>query len=152
EDGDWRARDLVALLTPEQRERLRQDIGQMLLLEARAGIWQAEGTADSATRSERLQVATRLNSLAESCFGEAAPSRALWLQRSDLARLEGREEEARRLRASAAAVRLRTPMDWFWDVVDRLDRAGSGEAGKVPERRELMEVLQEISRHDMQNF
>jgi serine/threonine protein kinase/tetratricopeptide (TPR) repeat protein len=152
DDPSWSARPMVILLMAEQRDRLRQEIGQLLLLHARAAIWQAEATADPARRSERVGLASRLNTLAGSCFGEAAPSRALWLQRSDLAQLVGRDDEARRLRETAAAVPLRTPMDRFWDVIDQLDRGGRRELTTLPKRREIMATLQEISRHDPQNF
>jgi tetratricopeptide (TPR) repeat protein len=152
DDASWQARALVTLLTPEHRDRLRQEIGQILLLKARAIMWQAEAIADQANRSGRLELATRLNTLADSCFGEMAPTRALWLQRSDLARLAGRADEAQRFREKAATFPLRTPIDRFWDVSDRLDRGLSREQTTISERQEIMATLQEISRHDLQNF
>ena len=97
DDPAWLASPLVVRLPQQERDRLRQEIGQLLLLYARSVIWQVEATEDSAVRSERVQLASRLNGLAEACFGETAPSRALWLQRAGLARLAGREDEARQL-------------------------------------------------------
>jgi tetratricopeptide (TPR) repeat protein len=43
-------------------------------------------------------------------------------------------------------------MDRFWDVIDRLDRGGRRELMTLPECREIMATLQEVSRHDEQNF
>ena len=93
----WLASPLVARLPGQERDRLRLEIGQLLLLYARSVIWQAEATENSTARSECVQLASRLNVLAGECFGETAPSRALWLQRAELARLNGREDEARQL-------------------------------------------------------
>ncbi len=153
DDPGWTARPAVALLPAGDRDRLRQEIGQLLLLHARAAIWQAEATADPARRSERVGLASRLNDLAGSAFGDAPPARALVLLRSELSRLAGREDEAARLRQRAEAVPLRTPMDRYWDVIDRIDHRGRpGDLAASDERREIMATLQEISRHDPQNF
>ena len=153
DDPAWLAIPLVARLPEQERDRLRCEIGQLLLLYARSVIWQVEATANSAIRSERIQLASRLNALAEACFGETAPSRALWLQRALLARLTGREDEARQLLLEAREVPLRTPMDRFWDVVDRLDRSGEQNLmAAVEKRREIMAEVQRISRIDPQNF
>ena len=44
DDPAWTARPAVALLPPDERDRLRREIGHLLLLDARALIWQAEST------------------------------------------------------------------------------------------------------------
>jgi tetratricopeptide (TPR) repeat protein len=153
DDLSWSARPMVILLTAAQRYRLRQEIGQLLLLHARAVAWQAEASADPAQRSERVHLASRLNILAGWCFAETVPSRILWLQRAELARLAGHDDEARQLREKAEAIPLHTPMDRFWDVVDRLDRAETRDVtALVQQRREIMATLQDVSRHDLQNF
>ena len=149
DDRAWTARPAVALLPPQERDRLRHDVGHLLLLYARAAAWQAE----SAAAPDRLELASRLNALAGATLGEAAPSRVFMLQRSELARLAGRENEARRLRQEAESIPPRTVVDRYWDVVDRMDRRGRAD-GLVAarERREIMATLQDISRHDVQNF
>ena len=76
DDPAWLASPLVVRLPQEERDRLRREIGQLLLLYARSVIWEVEAAGDSAVRSERVQLASRLNGLAEACFGETAPSRA----------------------------------------------------------------------------
>src|SRR5262249_51212072 len=143
DDPSWSESPVVRLLPAEERDRLRQELGQLLLLYARAVTWQAEATGDAARRSERIQLASRLNALASASLQAPGQSRALWLHRAELARLAGREDEARRLREQAEAIPLRTPMDRFWVIADQLDRG---------ERRDLLATVQEVSRHDPQNF
>src|SRR5262249_9040146 len=75
DDPSWAARPMVTLLTAEDQDRVHQEIGQLLLLYARAVIWQAEATLISAERYDKARLASRLNSLAESCLRGSAPSR-----------------------------------------------------------------------------
>jgi tetratricopeptide (TPR) repeat protein len=153
DDPSWSQRALVMLLPADARARVRQEIGELLLLSGRSAAWQAEATAEPARISEGIQLASRLNTLAGACFAETGPCRALWLERAELARLGGHEDEARQLRAKAAAVPLHTPLEWFWDIVDRLDRAETRDVATLTRnRREIMAMLQEVSRHDSQNF
>ncbi len=142
DDPSWTARPTFLLLRPEERDRLRREMGQLLLLYARAVIWQAESTTVPGKRSERVELAGRLNTLAGSCLGDPGPSRALLLQRGELAQLAGRDEEARQFRDQAKSLPLRTPMDRFWVLADRLDRG---------ERRDVLPLVQQISRDDPQN-
>jgi serine/threonine protein kinase/lipoprotein NlpI len=153
DDPAWTARPAVALLPPGERDWLRREIGQLLLLDARALIWQAESTKDSAQRTERIELATLLNDRAGAAFGEAAPSRALLLQRSDVARIAGRDDEARRLRQRAQTVPPRTTAERYWDILDRIDHRGRpGDPVATQQRREILATLQDISRGDLQNF
>jgi tetratricopeptide (TPR) repeat protein len=153
DDPAWTARPAVALLSPDERDRLRQDIGHLLLLDARALAWQALATNDPGQRARHLERAALLNDRAGITFGEDAPARALLLQRADLARLAGQEDEARRLRRQAETVPPRTTADRYWDVADRIDhRDRPGDPAATEQRREIMTTLQEISRGDLQNF
>jgi serine/threonine protein kinase/regulator of sirC expression with transglutaminase-like and TPR domain len=153
DDPAWTARPAVALLPPDERDQLRREIGHLLLLDARALIWQAESTTDPAQRAERLDLATLVHDRAGVAFGDDAPSRALLLQRSDLSRLGGREDEARRLREKAETVPPRTTADRYWDVLDRIDHRGRpGAPIATQQRQEILATLQDISRGDLQNF
>jgi tetratricopeptide (TPR) repeat protein len=153
DDPGWAARPAVALLPAGERDRLRQEIGHLLLLDTRAVTWQAEASADPARRSGHLELAARLNALAGAAFGGASPSRALALQRSELARLDGREDESRRLRQEAGSISPRTTADRYWDILDRIEHRGRPDSpAALRQRREFMAALQEISRGDLQNY
>jgi eukaryotic-like serine/threonine-protein kinase len=153
EDPAWTARPAVALLPPDERDRVRREIGHLLLIDARASIWHAESTKDLAQRSGRLEMATLMNGRAGVAMGEAAPSRALLFQQSDLARLNGREYEAGRLREQAEAVPPHTTVDRYWDVLDRIEHRGRpGDPAATRQRQEIIATLQDISRGDLQNF
>jgi serine/threonine protein kinase/Tfp pilus assembly protein PilF len=149
----WTTRPLVTLLSDEERGRVRQDIGHVLLLAARAENWRAEAESDPARRFAGVERAARLNGLAETAFGQEAPGRALAVQRSDIARLAGQQDRARQLREQAERLPLHTPSDRFWDVVDRLDHSARSDRPALDrERRAIMATLQDISRSDAQNF
>ena len=153
DDPAWTARPAIALLPAEERDPLRREIGHLLLLDARAATWQAEAAADPARRAERLELASRLTALAGSALGEGPPSHALALQQSELARLAGREDEARRLRQEAGFIPPLTTADRYWDLIDRLDHRGRPDnPTTVRQRREILAALQDISRGDVQNF
>jgi tetratricopeptide (TPR) repeat protein len=153
DDPAWAERPAVALLSLDERERLRREIGRLLLLDARAVIWQAERAADPPRRAEHLRLAIQLNDRAADVLGDGSPSRALLLQRSDLARLDAREDEASRLRQEAESVAPRAPMDRYWDVVDRIDHRGRpGDPAGVRRRTEILATLRDLSWDDLQNF
>src|SRR5262249_23945486 len=72
----WLEAPGVRRLSPTEQERLRQDAGELLLLLARATLLEA-----ARPREEALQVALRLNRLAESCYPAEQVPQVLWKQR-----------------------------------------------------------------------
>jgi tetratricopeptide (TPR) repeat protein len=75
------------------------------------------------------------------------------LQRSDLARVAGREDDARRLRQDALSVQPRTTADRYWDILDRIDHRGRPDnPAAAGQRCEIMAALQDVSRGDAHNF
>jgi tetratricopeptide (TPR) repeat protein len=143
EDPDWPSSPRVTPLPDPDRRQLREDIGWLLFLWARAVGWQAEATADATRKAGLIQSAFRMNTLAESGFGRGAAPRAWWLQRADLERLAGRDGEAQRLWQRAETVPPGTPKERLLTLSDRI--------GLVP-RREALAFLQDVSRTDPQNF
>jgi tetratricopeptide (TPR) repeat protein len=153
DDPSWNARPAVALLRAQDRDRLDRDLGHLLLLDARAVTWQAESATNPARRAERLEFASSLLDRAGSILGDSTLSRAMLLQRSELARLAGHEDEAQRLRQKAETVPPGTNTDRYWDILDQIDHRGlSGEPGALHQRQEIMAGLQDISRGGPQNF
>jgi serine/threonine protein kinase/Tfp pilus assembly protein PilF len=156
DDPAWTARPAVTLLPSKDRDRLRSDVAHLLLLQARALAWQAESDADPAQRANHLKLASRMNDRSGAVLGESAPSRALLLQRADLARLSGREGDAQRLHVEAGSIPPRTLADRYWDIVDQIDhRERPDDPTGVGQRREILAALQDVSRgdaHDFANF
>ena len=85
ESADWQQTPLVAALVPEQKQQLREEMGELLVL-----------LAGASARRAQLDLALRFSSLAEACYPADAVPPALWRQRAELARSVGRDEEARR--------------------------------------------------------
>jgi tetratricopeptide (TPR) repeat protein len=92
DDPGWLDAPAVRRLPPEAQAQLRVEVGELLLLWARV----------TAVRGDPHE-ALRLNGLAEASYPPGQAPRALWLQRAALDRQFGREDEARRWLARAAA-------------------------------------------------
>jgi tetratricopeptide (TPR) repeat protein len=119
ETRSWQEGTNVSALSAEERQRLRADMGELLLLLARSTARQAEAAPDP---EEQLAFALRLNALAEGCYPPDAGPRALYLQRAELTRLAGRGDEARRLHEQAEATPVGTARDRYLLIADYLSR------------------------------
>jgi tetratricopeptide (TPR) repeat protein len=119
----WRDLPEVRNLPDDDRQQLCDDVGELLLLLARATAWQRPAGATAAEPEEPLRSALRMNALAEAYSPRAAGSQVLWRQRSELTAALGQEAEAQRLRERAAALPLRTARDYYWSAGDHI-RAG----------------------------
>ena len=113
EASPWQRAARVRALAPEQQERLRQEMGELLLLMAGAAVRQARMAPEAKAPPEAVALGRRLNAAAEDCFLPEACPRALWQQRAELARLAGQADEARRLLDRAAATPLRAARDHY---------------------------------------
>lgn len=143
EDPRWESSSLVNSLSATDRTRLRNDLGELLFLWGRAVSWQAGRAPGSQTREERIREARALNRAAESAFGSSFAPRALWLQRAELAELDGRADEARELRTQAEGIPLRSSRDRLLLITNSLDRERFGEA---------LDFFRAASQRDPQNF
>jgi serine/threonine protein kinase/tetratricopeptide (TPR) repeat protein len=128
----WQELPQVRNLPPEDRQRLRESVGELFILLAKATALQAEGLSRGAERDEKLSFALRLNGLAEPCFDEGK-SRAVWLQRAELTRRLGNEDEAKELAAKAERIPLLSPTDYF------LVSAKYVSEGRYKQARQLLE-------------
>jgi len=102
ESPAWQKTPLVGALAPEQREQLRDDMGELLLL-----------LAGAAARQAHFDLALRMNALAAECYAADSVPQAVWRQRAGLAGSAGHAEEARRLLEQADAAPATAPRDRY---------------------------------------
>ncbi|MFO0957414.1 MAG: protein kinase [Isosphaeraceae bacterium] len=140
---DWAGGRLVSSLPDGDREVARNRLGELLLLWARAESWKVEGGADPEARRRALGSAKELVGLAESAYGPAQAPRLLWLQKAEIARLEGSAEGEAGARRQAEATPLRSPRERLLLVPDLLDRGETAEA---------LGLLEEAMRTDSGDF
>jgi Flp pilus assembly protein TadD len=91
EDPRWQQADAVRALPAEDRRRLAEEAGELLLLWARGEALRA---GEGPGREAALEEALRLNARAEACYPPPALPRAVWRQRADLLGQLGRRDEA----------------------------------------------------------
>ena len=133
ESADWQETPLVAALAPEQRQQLREEMGELLLL-----------LAGASARRAQPDLALRLSALAEGCYPADAVPPALWRQRAELARSVGRDDEAGRLLERSEKTRALTPRDRYLLLLTEYRQEG-----RLPES---LPRLHEASRLQGDNF
>jgi eukaryotic-like serine/threonine-protein kinase len=143
ENPTWPSSPPASLLPIAERGRLKRDVGEVLWYWARAVGWQVESSVDRSRRADLAKFALRLNSAAESTYDRDGPPKAWWLQRADLARLAGQEDEARRLRSRGETVQVGGPRGRLLLLSDGISRAPRGE---------VLSFIRESSETDPQNF
>lgn len=98
----WEDGPLVRYLPPEDRDRLRGDLGELFFLMSRAAARRAEMAAAGPDRDDSAAAAERWNRLAEGYGGDRL-ARAVREQRADVLRLAGQPVAADRSAAEARA-------------------------------------------------
>jgi serine/threonine protein kinase/tetratricopeptide (TPR) repeat protein len=122
----------------DERERLRADMRELLLLLGRGTRLQAP----AADREVRLADARRLNELAEACSTGEESLRAVWLQRALLLSESGHEDQARELLERARTLPLNTARDYYLAALERM--AGGDYAGA----RDLLRDARQLDAQD----
>jgi eukaryotic-like serine/threonine-protein kinase len=142
--GDhWRDPPSALRLSAEEKDRLKVESGELLLLLASARARPNLSAGDDVKRQEDLQEALRMNRLAETCYPENQAPHALWAQRALLESMRGRDEEAQQLRKRADE----TPMRDVWDeYLLARDQASSGRLADAAER------LRAVAAREPDNF
>jgi serine/threonine protein kinase/tetratricopeptide (TPR) repeat protein len=143
ENRAWRDAPGVRLLPADDRDRLSDEIGEILFLLARTTAQHAKYHAEPARCTEECRQALNFNTLAETCYAPDRVPRALWTQRADLERQLGNEEEAVRLTARALQTPLRPDRDYF------LLAHGHAIDGNY---RHAIDLLTQATQKDPQNF
>lgn len=96
QNPSWHDLPSVRSLHPEKAEKLREEIGELLLLYVRNLVPDASTLRDADERARELREALQINRRAEACFAaDQAPS-FLWRQRADLYDKLGDPAEAKR--------------------------------------------------------
>jgi serine/threonine protein kinase/tetratricopeptide (TPR) repeat protein len=139
----WPDETSMRHLDADEQVRLRKNVSELLLLLARGAALQAANESNPAARQDFLAEALRLNERAESCSESRQASRALWAQRSELAGLLGRTEEAKKLSTVAQSTPLRTPADYY------LVAAEHAAKGRY---RDALPLLEQVTDEDPQDF
>jgi tetratricopeptide (TPR) repeat protein len=143
ENSSWREQPAVRHLTPEDRDRLNDKVGELLFLLARNTAQHAKYHSDSSQRPEELREALSYNTLAETCYSKDRAPRALWEQHADLARELGENTEAQAHALKARQSPLRPDKD-FYLLAHGLVLQGN--------YRQALELLQKATQRDPQNF
>jgi serine/threonine protein kinase/tetratricopeptide (TPR) repeat protein len=116
EHAAWDDLPEYAALPLEERERLRADLRELLLLLGRGARLQATAS----DREVRIAEARRLNELAEISGTGEESLRAVLLQRAVLLREAGHEDQARDLLARAGVLPLNTARDYYLAALERM--------------------------------
>jgi tetratricopeptide (TPR) repeat protein len=111
DDAGWQDAPKMRDLPPEDRARLREEIGALLILYVHALGQQAQQPEGRPDHDEQLERALGANGRAQSCYNPDDVPRALLIQRAQLSGLLGRADEARSLREKAVRTPLRTAQD-----------------------------------------
>ena len=120
DDSNWLDAKAVRRLSAEVQNTLRNEVGELLLIQAKNLRHQAQRTPSSPERF--WDEAGRMNELAEHSFPPDAIPRAVWLQRAALQADRGHAIEAERMRDQAAAIPLRSARDHVMAALDSRSR------------------------------
>jgi serine/threonine protein kinase/tetratricopeptide (TPR) repeat protein len=143
-DNDaWQELPAVSYLKTDERERLRGESGELLLLWARAALQDVVDHPERADRDEQLQLTSRLNRRAEQCFPADEIPTLLWQQRAGLTVLLDPKADVRDLLEKGSAERLRTARDYYLLAAEHVSN----------ERyRQAISPAREATRRDPANF
>jgi len=110
----WQDASQFKSLSPDERAKIREDVGELLLLMAAIESKMSDVTGPSSPPDGNFHLgrAVYLNRRAEQCFAPEAVPKAVWQQRAEFADRQGMTDEAREDRARAAARRPSTTRDY----------------------------------------
>jgi serine/threonine protein kinase/Flp pilus assembly protein TadD len=120
-DAGWQEQTAFRNLSDPQQQAVRRGAGELLLLLARCALADEADRPESDRRREALQTALAWNGLAETCFTEEGPPRALWSQRAELARLLGDTDAGRGWAERAGRQPLQTASDHYLTATEQID-------------------------------
>ena len=116
-EPDWGSKPTVARLEDRDRAQLREDLGEVLYLAARAALWRG-----------RLEEARSLSDRSARAYAPGPAPRAVSYLSAEVARRSGDETRARQLEELAKSAPAETHRYRLMMAADRLDRGQVGEA------------------------
>jgi serine/threonine protein kinase/Flp pilus assembly protein TadD len=143
ENPAWQESQSVKLLSAEDQQELRTQLGELFFLLAQGKWLQGKSSQDAAERQRGLEEALEWNRAAENCYGPDQVSRALTLQRSELEGLLGHQQEADRLRNQAKQLAASTTTDQYLMATNYASQGRYLEA---------LDLLEKVSRQNPSNF
>jgi eukaryotic-like serine/threonine-protein kinase len=136
----WQSLPTVERLAIEDRQRLTEGAAELLLSWARTLIQRADASPTSQRAKADLRLASRLSSLAESCFSAHECPRSVLLQQAEIdERLAGQTAHSKALRLRADRLSLDSPRDLYLAAIEQLSRHRYREAMRLLERVTLIE-------------
>jgi serine/threonine protein kinase/Flp pilus assembly protein TadD len=139
DDPAWYERPKVRYLPAPDRDRLRADVGVLLLRLAQTEADEAAQRVGPAERDEQFRHALVLNTRAEECFADAGAPASLWRQRADLAERLGRAAEAKALLLKADNAPPRSVRDRYLRAVELVTQ---------DDYRQAIPLLRDATRED----
>jgi tetratricopeptide (TPR) repeat protein len=139
----WLAMPAVSALPERDQEQLREDVGELLLLLARATALPGQQAGAAGAQPDRVREALRWNTLAETCSPGTAATQALWRQRAELTALLGDQAAAKAHQARADALPLRSARDHYWSASESILQG---------RHRAALPLLQKATRLEPRNF
>ncbi len=139
ETSSWESDSLVTLLTVEQQQLLRRDMGELLWMWAHGLIGQIQSTPDSKSREDTIQLALRLNRLAQEHASKNASLRPLFEQRATLLEFADQHEDAAKLRQKAANSPSLSARDHYLFLIENFEKG---------RQQQLLNYLQAATRKE----
>jgi serine/threonine protein kinase/tetratricopeptide (TPR) repeat protein len=150
DDPRWQERPAVRLLPARERERVGEEVADLLWSLARATSVRAVNLPDAGTRHDQLVCALDLNRRAEACLPGDRTPKSLWSQRAELADLLGRPDEARRLFERADKLPPESARDHYRLALKLRDQGRTREAAS--RLTDAIGQLREATRKDPRNY
>ncbi len=124
ENRSWLSHPLAATLSRADRDRVRRNLGDILILWSRALIQRASSKTGPSRADDLAAASTRLDR-ADGCYDPNTVPRDLALARADLARVSGKSRgEVRRLLETAEAIPPRDDVDRLMIEPERVPPEG----------------------------
>lgn len=151
ENPNWFDAPAIKRLPGDEQQRLRADIGQVLVLLAHAQQLAAEREEKAERQQEHWREGLLLCSLAESCYSSDEQPRALWKQRGDLLERLQQLDQAKQARERADRTDFKSAQDRYL-TARQLAEEGKFRAALPLLREAILMKPQDFNLHFLQGI